>query len=65
MPPPKKNSPISQYLSKIGAKGGSKTGPSKARDPEKMKAASLKGHEAKRLKKLQKEDKDGENNNND
>jgi general stress protein YciG len=30
---------IAEYL---GRKGGSKTGPSKARDPEKMRAAALK-----------------------
>lgn len=51
MPPKKKSNPLSKYFAKIGAKGGSKTGPTKARDPEKMKEASRKAHEAKRLKK--------------
>jgi general stress protein YciG len=38
----KRKSAISKYLSKIGKKGGQKTGPTKARDPEKMSAASKK-----------------------
>lgn len=33
---------ISQYMAKIGSKGGQTKGPSKARDPEKMRAASRK-----------------------
>lgn len=33
---------ISRYMAKLGSKGGRKTGPSKARDPEKMRQASKK-----------------------
>lgn len=33
---------ISRYMAKLGKKGGEKTGPSKARDPEKMRAAAKK-----------------------
>jgi general stress protein YciG len=33
---------ISDYMAKLGQKGGSKKGPSKARDPEKMHEAAKK-----------------------
>lgn len=33
---------ISRYMAKLGKKGGLKTGPTKARDPEKMSAAAKK-----------------------
>ena len=33
---------VSRYLSELGRKGGSKTGPTKARDSEKMSAAARK-----------------------
>ena len=34
---------IQEYLGRIGRKGGSTTGPTKARDPEKCAAAGRKG----------------------
>lgn len=33
---------ISQYMAKLGRKGGQKTGSTKARDPEKMREAAKK-----------------------
>lgn len=36
----KRKSAISKYLSQIGKKGGEVKGPSKARDPEKMREAA-------------------------
>lgn len=47
----KKKSAISKYLSEIGRKGGKAgTGKAKARDPEKMRAASLKRWSKKKSK---------------
>ena len=48
---PKKKSAISQYLSKIGRKGGQVKGPSKARDPDKMREAQKRSVEARKEKK--------------
>jgi general stress protein YciG len=46
--PPSKKQVISQYMSSLGKKGGRTKGPSKARDPEKMRQAALKGWEKRR-----------------
>ena len=48
---PKKKSAISQYLSKIGRKGGQVKGPTKARDPDKMREAQKRSVEARKEKK--------------
>lgn len=48
---PKKKSAISQYLSKIGQKGGQVKGPTKARDPDKMREAQKRSVEARKEKK--------------
>lgn len=37
-----KKTVISRYMAKLGSKGGRKTGPTKARDPETMRQASKK-----------------------
>jgi len=48
--PSKPMDAVRSYLSQIGRKGGQVTGPSKARDPEKMRAAINKRWEAHRKK---------------
>lgn len=39
---PKLPKAVRDYMAKLGSKGGATTGKTKARDPEKMRAAALK-----------------------
>lgn len=55
----KKKSPkdiISSYLKEIGRKGGQAKGPSKARDPDKMREAQKKSVESRKKKREAEED---------
>jgi general stress protein YciG len=48
---PKRKTAIQKYLSQIGKKGGEVKGPTKARDPDKMRQAQKKSVEARRKNK--------------
>jgi general stress protein YciG len=50
-PSPAAKSAISQYLAQIGKKGGQVKGPSKARDPDKMREAQKRSVESRKNKK--------------
>lgn len=60
MPKKKISKQISRYMSKIGKKGGMKTGPTKARSPEQARAAINARWEKKKSSQGEQNDEEGD-----